>query len=321
MIIPSEKLYRTLYFIRRCEEFIIKHYPEDEMRCPMHMSMGQEHIAVGVTSGLENNCDILSSYRSHACFLSQTMDSNSFFGELYGRVNGTSEGKGGSMHLANPEKGHIFSSGIVASTISVSVGVAFANRELNSQRTSVVFFGDGAVESGSFWESLNIACLYKLPMFFICEDNGFAVNTPLEERRGYESLVDIISAYKCLVYEDDSNDVEGLYRIVKEAKNKIQNNPQPVFMNIKCYRYLAHIGIFDDWDDNYRDKKEYEKWLERDSLKVQRKRLIQSGMHEDKIKSIENELDSQIKQSVETARNAPFAELERLTYGVFNEVT
>ena len=168
--IPSLKLYRGLFFARRCEEYIIKHYPEDEMRTPMHMSMGQEFIPVGICQGLEGRGDIFSSYRSHAPFLAQTMDSDRFFGEMYGRVNGTAEGKSGSMHLAAPECGHIMASGVVATTIPIAVGAAFANQRRQNGRTAVVFLGDGAVEAGVFLESVNVASLYRLPVFFVCED-------------------------------------------------------------------------------------------------------------------------------------------------------
>lgn len=317
----GEDLYRGLYFARACEEVLIKHYPEDEMRTPMHMSMGQEHIPVGICQGLEGLCDVFASYRSHATFLAQTMDSDRFFGELYGKTTGTAEGKAGSMHLSAPAEGHMLSSGIVASPIPVAVGVAFANKRLDSGRTSVVFLGDGAVDSGAFWESLNVACLFKLPMFFVCEDNGLAVHTPIGDRRGYDSLVDTVSTYRCLVYDDASNDVEEVHRIARDALQKIRETPQPVFMNIECYRYLDHIGTGEDWHYGYRDESERETWRARDSLAMQRRRLLERGLSEAEIEAMESEIDRRIRKSVARAKEAPFAAPERLYHGVFHEVS
>ena len=172
------QLFKSLYLARRSEEYIVKHYPENLMRTPMHMSMGQEFVCVGVCSALEGKADVFASYRSHAAFLAQTHDTDRFFSELYGRTSGTGEGKGGSMHLAAPDQGHILSSGVVATQIPVAVGAAFANRQLGTGRTAVVFFGDGACDAGVFWESVNAASLFRLPVLFVCEDNGYAVDTP-----------------------------------------------------------------------------------------------------------------------------------------------
>ena len=138
------QLFKSLFLARRSEEYIVKHYPENLMRTPMHMSMGQEFVCVGVCAALEGKADVFASYRSHAAFLAQTHDTDRFFSELYGRTSGTGEGKGGSMHLAAPDQGHILSSGVVATQIPVAVGAAFANRQLGTGRTAVVFFGDGA---------------------------------------------------------------------------------------------------------------------------------------------------------------------------------
>ncbi len=317
--IPSVELYRRLFFVRRCEEYIIKHYSEDQMRTPMHMSMGQEFIPVGICTGLEGRGDIFSSYRSHAAFLAQTMDSDMFFGELHGRVTGSAEGKGGSMHLSAPEKGHILSSGLVAGPISVAVGTGFANRRLQTGRTSVVFFGDGATDAGTFWESLNIASLYRVPMFFVCEDNGLAVHTFPQERRGYRSILGVAEQFRCHVFSDESNDVEEVYKLARKGLDAMAADPAPVFMNIRCCRYLEHIGITDDWHVGYRPKSEYDEWFAKDSLAVQRNRLIGLGMGEADVATLEDELDSRIRASVTTSAQAPKPGPDRLYHGVYHE--
>ncbi len=155
------QLFKSLFLARRSEEYIVKHYPENQMRTPMHMSMGQEFVPVGVCAGLDGKADVFASYRSHAAFLAQTHDTDRFFSELYGRTSGTGEGKGGSMHLAAPDQGHMLSSGVVATQIPVAVGAAFANLRLGTGRTAVAFFGDGAADAGVFWESINSAALFR----------------------------------------------------------------------------------------------------------------------------------------------------------------
>jgi acetoin:2,6-dichlorophenolindophenol oxidoreductase subunit alpha len=291
------------------------------MRTPMHMSMGQEFIPVGVCAALEGKADVFASYRSHAAFLAQTMDSDRFFGELYGRCNGTAEGKGGSMHLSAPDRGHVLSSGVVASTISVAVGTGFANQRLGNGRTAVVFFGDGAVDAGVFYESVNAASLYRVPVLFVCEDNGLAVHTGPAERRGFDSLEELVGKFRCDVYSDDSNDVESVYRLTRDAMCRAHRDRRPVFMNIRCYRYLEHVGIGDDWHYGYRSKDEYQRWLERDSLAMQRRRLLGHGLPEPEIAALETGIDAQVRASGARASQAPAPQPERLYYGVFHEKT
>lgn len=289
------------------------------MRTPMHMSMGQEFIPVGVCAALEGKADVFASYRSHAAFLAQTMDSDRFFGELYGRCNGTADGKGGSMHLSAPDRGHVLSSGVVASTIPVAVGTGFANQRLGNGRTAVVFFGDGAIDTGVFFESINAASLFRIPVFFVCEDNGLAVHTVPTDRRGFDSLEDLIGKFRCHVYLDDSNDVENVYRMTRDALSNAAKDQRPVFMNIRCYRYLEHVGIGEDWHYGYRSKDEYQRWLQRDSLTMQRRRLLGQGVPEQRIAALEGEVDRQVRQSVSNAKSAPKPQPERLYHGVFHE--
>lgn len=312
-------LYKKMCIVRRAEEFIIKHYPEDEMKTPMHMSMGQEAISTGVCHALGPEDQIFASYRSHAPFLAKTGDTDSFFGELYGKETGTAKGKAGSMHLAAPDKGYICSSAIVASSIPVAVGAAFANKQKARGRISCVFFGDGALNEGVFWESLNVACVMKLPVLFVCEDNGFAVHTPTCVRQGYKSITDIVCKFECNVFQEDTTDVEIIYRLALNAIESIRKKGKPAFFYLKCYRYLEHVGIYEDFNAGYRSRTEFEEWYKRDSLVLQRRRLIDDGYAEADIQRAEMLIDEQIKNSVERAKAACFPEPEKLYRGVFYE--
>lgn len=311
-------LYEKLFLVRTAEAYIVKHYPSDEMKNPMHMSMGQEAIAVGVCHALEGQGDVICSYRSHATFLALTDNLGKFFGEMYGRVTGTASGKAGSMHLAAPEAGHLYSSAVVGEGIPVAVGAAFANKRAGNGRIGVAFLGDGALDQGVFWESLNLACVMRLPVLFVCEDNGLAAHTDHATRRGYDSAPAIIERFNCHVWQDDSNDVEKIYRITREAVAKLADG-QPAFLEFKCYRYLEHVGVGEDFDVGYRSREEYEAWREKDCVECQRARLVERGHQEAEIAAVERRIVERVESSIEEARAAPHPKPEDLYKGVFCE--
>ena len=301
------ELYRKMYLIRRAEEKIQEHYLEDEMKTPMHMSMGGEAIVAGVCGALKSEDQILGTYRSHGIYLAKTMETDNFFAEMYGKVTGTSKGKAGSMHLMAPEAGLICTSAIVGSHIPVSIGAAFANKFTGNKKIVAVFFGDGAIDEGVFWESLNFACLKKLPVIFVCEDNGLAIHTPANERHGYNSITDIVCKFDCNVFESDSTDVEVIYKLTKEALKMMQKNGSPCFLYLKYYRYLEHVGVFDDFNSDYRSKVEFDEWFKRDPVHRQRKKLLQT-LSENEILDLEKAIDKQIANSLLFAKKSPFPE-------------
>jgi len=315
----STGLYKSLFLARQAEEHIVKHYPENLMRTPMHMSMGQEFVSVAVCSALEGKADVFASYRSHAAFLAQTHDTDRFFAELYGRVSGPGEGKGGSMHLAAPDRGHFLSSGVVATQIPVAVGAAFANLRLKTGRTAVAFFGDGAMDAGVFWESMNSASLFRLPVMFVCEDNGFAVDTPRAARQAFNSLAEAVRPFGCDVYEDSSGDVESVYQLARHAAETASRERRPAFLNIKCCRYLEHVGTGEDWHWGYRNREiTVRDWIARDAVLAQRKRLLDCGVAEREVAAMEEEVITTIQRSIERAIAASVPSPERLFVGVFH---
>ncbi len=312
------ELYRKLYLARQAEESIRAHYAENEMKTPMHMSMGEEAIAVGVVSVLGPDDQIFATYRSHAIYLARTEDSDDFFAEMYGKETARLKGKGGSMHMCDPERGFMGTSAIVASAIPVAVGAAFASRKQGNDTITVAFFGDGACDEGVFWESLNLACLMKLPVLFVCEDNGLAVHTPQSLRQGYRSIAAIVSKFNCQVLEETSTDAEVIYDLTRKAINLIKANRQPVFMHLQYYRYLEHVGVNEDFDAGYRSRKEFEEWRQVDPVNLQRKKLLGNGTSETEIAKIETKIDRQIENSLKKAKDAPFANDAELCRGVFS---
>lgn len=309
-------LYRKMYLVRAAELLIQKHYPEDEMKTPMHMSMGEEALVVGVCHALKPADQVLGTYRSHGLYLAKTLETDRFFAEMYGKASGPSCGKAGSMHLFAPESGLICTSAIVGSHIPVAVGAAFANKVARNGRVVAAFFGDGAVDEGAFWESFNMACLQRLPVLFVCEDNGYAVHSPAADRHGYQNIAAVASQYECNVLASDSTDVHVIYELTRKALAAMAEDSRPCFLHLRYYRYLEHVGIHEDFSAGYRSCEEFEAWQLVDPLRLQRARLG-AMVREEEIEDLETTIERQVRCSKEKAQAAPFPEMFVLREGVF----
>ena len=303
------ELYRTMYLIRSAEEAIQRHYMDDGMKTPMHMSMGSEAITAGVCHALGPSDQVVGSYRSHAVYLARTQETDRFFAEMYGKVTGTSKGKAGSMHLVAPEAGLICTSAIVGSQIPVAVGAAFANRAQRNGKVVAVFFGDGAIDEGVFWESLNIACLMGLPVLFVHEDNGYAVHTPGHLRHGYDSIADIAEQFRASVFRSESTDAREIHELSAHALSDIKGSGRPSFLYLRYYRYLEHVGVSEDFKAGYRAREEFTAWERRDPVRLMRERLATS-MSEHAVAALEREVDDQVSGSRRAAQAAPLPAAE-----------
>ncbi len=312
------ELYRSLYLIRSAETGIRRYYHEDDMKTPMHMSMGEEALVVGVCRGFGQDSQAFGSYRSHALYLAKTGDTDGFFAEMYGKVTGPARGKAGSMHMSSPEHGLMCCAAVVASTIPLAVGTAFANKVRGTGRLTTVFFGDGAMDAGVFWESLNSACLMGLPVAFVCEDNDLAVHTKRRHRQGFESAARVASQFDCAVYESDSTDVEEIRRLAAEAADEMRRSSRPAFLRLRWYRYLEHVGINEDFEAGYRSRDEYLQWFKVDPVALQRAKLIRENwLPEHGIVELERAIDQQVERSIQAAKKAAFSGKEELHRGLF----
>lgn len=312
------RLYRQMFLIRRTEEHIQQEYPNDQMKTPMHMSMGEEAIVVGICEALRERGLFFGTYRSHALYLAVTGETQDFFAELYGKATGTAGGKAGSMHLAAPEKGLILTSAVVGTTIPVAVGTALASKMRRDNKISVSFFGDGATDEGVFWESLNAACLWRLPIIFVCEDNQLAIQIPASRRRGHDSLSRILRGFNCLVFESDTTDVKKIYCLAQTVIEHITNNAGPVFLNLRYYRYLDHVGVNTDFHEGYRPENEFVSWKNQDPLQIQKRFLTESLGLGNEVTELEEKIERQILADLEKAKLAPFANTDSLATGVFH---
>ena len=322
MYIPSSdeealEIYRKLTLIRQAQEAIVREYPKDEIKTPVHLGIGLEGISVGVAHNLPPNTRSFGQLRNHGQYLAVTDEMDDYFGELYGRVTGTGGGKAGSMHLSHPEKGLISNSGIVAATISLAVGSGLAAKYTGTDQLTVCMFGDGAVDEGEFWESLNFACLHRLKVLFVCEDNDLAIYTDSSQRRGYEAIVNPVSGYNCHVLEGDGTDVLETIYVVKQALDKMDQDPKPAFVCLSWERIIDHVGILMDAEVGWREPPTSEHILSVDAVRKYKQYLQSRDIDLDVIEKIIEDNESRIQASILKAKAAPFPGEEHLYQGLF----
>jgi pyruvate dehydrogenase E1 component alpha subunit len=294
--------------IRLIEQEIATRYAEQEMRCPVHLSIGQEAVAVGVCSHLTASDQVSSAHRSHGHYLAQGGDLVPMLSELYGKATGCCGGRGGSMHLIDRHNGFLGAVPIVGSTLSIGVGFAWAAKLQKTGARTAIFFGEGATEEGAFSESLNLACLHKLPVIFICEDNGFSVYTNLNHRRPENfSFGEYFKSHGADFAEGDGMDVTSVYGLMASALDRLAASSTPQVLYFKTWRYLEHCGPSEDDHLDYRLESELKFWRERDPLALLAKKLsIHITDFSAWEKQISDEIYLEINQTMEQVRNAPF---------------
>ncbi len=313
-------MYSEMLRIRMIEEELVRRYSEQEMRCPVHFSIGQEAIAVGVCQTLRQEDSVLSGHRSHAHYLARGGDLKRMICELYGKAAGCSGGKGGSMHLIDRSVNFLGSTSIVAGTIPVAVGVAFANKLKKSSGTVVMFFGDAATEEGLFYESANFASLHKLPILFVCENNLYSVYSPLEVRQSSLRKNHLLAESLGIKARGglDGNDVPAVYEAVQSAMDSIRSEVGPFFLEFNTYRWLEHCGPGYDNDIGYRTDEEFQKWKRKDPLEVLEKwiKVLSSGC-EDFKETERKKFQSEISEAISCAKEAPFPAEQTLSEDVY----
>jgi len=264
----KNKLFESMLRIRLVEESIANKYSEQKMRCPTHLSIGQEAIAVGVCANLTSQDQVLSTHRAHAHYLAKGGCLNSMMAEIYGKASGCSKGMGGSMHLIDTSVGFMGSTAIVGNTIPVAVGLALEKKLTRKNSIACVFFGDGATEEGAFYESVNFAIIHSLPILFICENNLYSVYSGLEVRQPVDrKIYKMVRAMGISAQHANGNDVEEVARKVKDAKTMILKSGGPQFLEFDTYRWREHCGPNFDNNIGYREESEFLKWKKKDPLK------------------------------------------------------
>lgn len=310
------RLYKKMSLIRRFELRLAEIYHTDAIKSPVHLSVGQEAVAVAVCDPLAKDDMISNTYRCHATYIAKGGDLNQMMAELYGKSGGCAGGKAGSMHLVDMSQGVMGASAVVGTTIPVATGYALAmkaaKKTTGKQRVVVAMFGDGATEEGCFYESLNFAALHQLPIIYICENNRLAIHTPIEKRWATDRLCERVETYGIKAQKVKDNDVFGLRDVVTKMVNEVRAGQGPQFMECSTYRWLEHVGPRDDHSDNYRDLDEYRRWKESDQIA----RL--GAMLDDATRQrLDDEITEEIRASQEFAENSPYPADEELYRNVY----
>ena len=314
-----KKFYYQMLRIRLVEEAIAELYPEQEMRCPVHLCVGQEAISVGVCLNLTPDDYVLSNHRSHGHYLAKGGDLKAMMAEIYGKDTGCCFGKGGSMHLIDLPVGFLGAVPIVGSTIPIAVGAALGSTMRGQNRVTVVFLGEGATEEGVFHESVNFAMLKKLPVVFVCENNFFSVYSPLSVRQpeGRE-VFELAKGHGMESYQADGNDVVEVYSLAETAVSKARNGGGPTFLEFKTYRWREHCGPYYDNDLGYRAECDFLEWRDRCPLDRFKERLLADGILSFiEIEDMENIIKTEMAEAVAFAKKSPFPEEDLLLEHIY----
>ena len=312
-------LFSTMLRIRMIESAIADKYSEQEMRCPVHLSIGQEAPAAAFARAVEKKDFAVSTHRGHAHFLAKGGSLDSMIAEIYGKSTGCSQGRGGSMHLADKSIGFMGTSAIVGNSIPIGVGLGLYLQIQKIKQASCIFLGDGAIEEGVFYESANFAVLKKLPVVFFCENNQYSVYSPLEVRQpDGRSISQMVKAIGLNSQEVDGNDVIECFNATKRALEKARSGEGPQFLEFHTFRHLEHCGPNDDDHLSYRKPGELASWLERDPITSFTSYLLQKDLLSTKeIEIIKNQIESEINSAFQAAQNAPFPEADSFKFDVY----
>ncbi|MBA7642864.1 Acetoin:2,6-dichlorophenolindophenol oxidoreductase subunit alpha [subsurface metagenome] len=311
-------MYEMMLRIRRFEEKIADVYPEQEMRCPTHLSIGQEATAVGVCAALQREDRIFSTHRCHAHYMAKGGDPRRMIAELYGKKTGCCGGKGGSMHFTDESVGMMGTSAIVGASIPLAVGAALASIMQGANYLAAAFFGDAGVEQGVFHESLNFAALKRLPVIFVCENNLYATQTPLHKRQVIDNIYQRSAIYGIPGVRLDGNDVLAVYQATRQAIKHCRQGNGPTLLECRTYRWREHVGPNYDYDMGYRTKEEVEEWMAKCPVNSWRNKLLNSGITtEIELDKIARKIDEEVESAFKLAKADPFPDDADLLKDVF----
>lgn len=313
-----ELLYR-MKRIRMVEETIARRYEEQQMRCPVHLCTGQEAVAAAVGLALDESDFAVSTHRAHGHYLGKGGNLARMMAEIYGKKSGCSSGKGGSMHLIDRKVGFIGSTAIVGGTIPVGVGLSLSIALQGTKQISCVFLGDGAVEEGVFYESLNFASLKNLPVLFVCENNLYSVYSPLEKRQPLKRKISaMVKAMGVESFEGDGNDAVFVYNQVSRILSGIREGTGPRFFEFFTYRWREHCGPHYDNDAGYRTEEEFLEWRKKDPVKKLEKHLIEDEMMAvESVEEMDRDIQIEIEAAFDHAVKDDFPAPENIFQGVF----
>ncbi|MFN3487574.1 MAG: pyruvate dehydrogenase (acetyl-transferring) E1 component subunit alpha [Emticicia sp.] len=287
--------YESMYLQRKFEEKAGQLYGQQKIRGFCHLYIGQEACSSGAVSALTKDDKWITAYRDHGHPLALGTDPNRIMAELFGKVTGTTKGKGGSMHIFDKEVNFIGGHGIVGAQIPLGAGIAFAEKYKGTKNLCMCYFGDGAVRQGALHEAFNMAMTWKLPVIFVVENNGYAMGTSVERTSNVRELYTIGEGYDMPSEPVDAMDVEMVHEAVKRAADRARAGEGPTFLEFKTYRFRGH-SMSDP--QKYRTKEEVEQWKSRDPLEMVRDRILTNGIATEADLDV---IDAKVKEVVEAS--------------------
>jgi pyruvate dehydrogenase E1 component alpha subunit len=313
----SLALLREMLRIRRFEEKYVKLYSAAKIRGFLHLYIGEEAVAVGAMQALEPDDTIVATYREHGHALVRGLSAASIMAEMYGKLEGCSHGRGGSMHLFDAATRFYGGNAIVGGGLPLAVGLALADKMQRRPRVTACFFGEGAVAEGEFHESMNLAALWRLPVLFCCENNLYAMGTALKRSESEIDLCLKAASYEIPAWPVDGMDVAACENATRRAVLAVRSGDGPCFLEFRTYRFRAH-SMFDP--QLYRDKSEIEEWKKRDPIATYDARMREQGLlNAEDLDGIEVEIAAEIAEAVEFAESGTFEPVEDLTRFVYSE--
>lgn len=304
--------------IRRFEERCVELYSATRIRGFLHLYIGEEAVAVGAMQALETSDAVVATYRDHGHALARGVPMPAVMAEMFGRVDGCSRGRGGSMHLFDAERRLYGGNGIVGGGLPLAAGLALGDHMLGRERRiTACFFGEGAMAEGEFHETMNLAALWRLPVLFLCENNGYAMGTALERSESETNLAVKASSYEVPSWTVDGMDVEAVERAVARAAEAVRGGGGPAFLELVTYRFRAH-SMYDP--DLYRSKEEIATWRERDPLVTYPALLRERGLLDDAAwQAMETQVREELDAAVQAAEASPLEPVEELERFVLAE--
>jgi pyruvate dehydrogenase E1 component alpha subunit len=307
--------YRQMLELRDFEVKVQELYRNARLPGFVHLYIGEEAVAVGVCSNLESQDLIFSTHRGHGHALAKGVPARVVLAELWGKATGSSGGRGGSMHMYAPEYGFMGTNGIVGAPIPLATGAALSAKLRNSGQVVIGFFGEGAVNSGSFHEAVNLGSVWDLPIVYVCENNQYATEMAFSRATKNTSVASRGAAYGLPGFEVDGQDVLAVHRVTKEAVTRARAGGGATLIECKTYRFVGHHE--GDPGTDYRTKEEVDRWKQGCPLKRAKKLLLESGVSEAELKVVESAVTALIDDAVEFAENSPEPLASSVTEHVF----
>lgn len=311
--VNPKSFFYSMLRIRRVEEEIAIRYPEQKMRAPVHLCIGQEATPVGVSVNLNVSDQVLSGHRSHGHYLAKGGDLSRMLAELYGKATGCCRGRGGSQHLIDTSVGFAGAAPILGSTLSIATGVAWTQKHKGDSNVVVAYLGDAATEEGVFHESLSFASLHRLPVIFVCENNLYSVHSPLRERQPERLISTLALAHSMIGQTGNGNDVREVSTIAAAAVSRARAGEGPTLLEFETYRTVGHVGPGLELDMGYRDEKEIQDWRARDPLILEEEKLRASFSNWSQVRgAMETEIEKEISTAFEFAENSEFPPVDEM---------